>query len=378
MHNFFEKYLSWFTLREVPFLGNMMYKKLIDQFGSPENILKASKSQLGMVDKMSLKIINGITNHKEFQDMAKKELELIFKKNIQIVTLNDSSYPVLLKQIPDPPPFLTYLGKLDNSAPCISIIGSRNATSYGLSTSENLSYKLSQKGFQIVSGLARGVDTMAHKGALKANKKTIAVLGSGLNKIYPRENKSLFQAIAKKGVVFSEFKANTEPFPANFPIRNRIIAGLSCGSIVVEAAQRSGSLITARLAGEYNREVFAVPGNIRSKKSAGTHSLLKQGARLVENEMDIIDELPHFIHAKKENSQPDSLQKQKPTHYTSDKTNRHKLIDLIEPYPVHVDVLIEKSKMNTSQITSQLLDLELEGIVTRHQGNYYSLSEEYH
>ncbi|WP_299981182.1 DNA-processing protein DprA [Desulfobacula sp.] len=354
-----------------------MYKKLIDQFQSPENILKAPESQLRMVDKMSPKIINGITNHKVFQDRAKKELELILNKNIQIVTLIDSSYPVLLKQIPDPPPFLTYLGKLDNSAPCISIIGSRKATSYGLSTSENLSYNLAQRGFQIVSGLARGIDAMAHKGALKANKKTIAVLGSGLNKIYPRENESLFQAIAKKGIIFSEFKVNTDPFPSNFPIRNRIIAGLSCGSIVVEAAQRSGSLITARLAAEYNREVFAVPGNIRSKKSAGTHSLLKQGAKLVENEMDIIDELHQFVHTKKKACRPEPLQKEKSTHYTNDKLNRHKLIDLIEPYPVHIDVLIEKSKMNSSQITSQLLDLELEGIVTRHQGNYYSISEEY-
>jgi len=378
MHNFFETYLPWFILREIPSLGNTMYKKLIDQFGSPENILKAPETQLRRVDKISSKIIKGITNHNVFQDEAKKELDLILNNHIKIVTLTDADYPVLLKQIPDPPPFLTYLGKLDNSAPCISIIGSRNATSYGLSTSENLSYNLAQRGFQVVSGLARGIDAMAHKGALKANKKTIAVLGSGLKKMYPRENYSLFQSIAEKGVVFSEFKVNTDPFPSNFPIRNRIIAGLSCGSIVVEAAQRSGSLITARLAGEYNREVFAVPGNIKSKKSAGTHSLLKQGARLVENEMDIIDELHQFIHIKKKTDQLKPLQKQKPPHYKSDPLNRRELINLIEPYPVHIDVLIEKSKMNSSQITSQLLDLELEGIVIRHQGNYYSISEETH
>jgi len=378
MHNFFETYLPWFILREVPSLGNTMYKKLIDQFGSPENILKAPETQLRRVDKISSKIIKGITNHNVFQDEAKKELDLILNNHIKIVTLTDADYPVLLKQIPDPPPFLTYLGKLDNSAPCISIIGSRNATSYGLSTSKNLSYNLAQRGFQVVSGLARGIDAMAHKGALKANKKTIAVLGSGLKKMYPRENYSLFQSIAEKGVVFSEFKVNTDPFPSNFPIRNRIIAGLSCGSIVVEAAQRSGSLITARLAGEYNREVFAVPGNIKSKKSAGTHSLLKQGARLVENEMDIIDELHQFIHIKKKTDQLKPLQKQKPPHYKSDPLNRRELINLIEPYPVHIDVLIEKSKMNSSQITSQLLDLELEGIVIRHQGNYYSISEETH
>ncbi|MBU2456125.1 MAG: DNA-processing protein DprA, partial [Proteobacteria bacterium] len=229
-------------------MGNTMYKKLIDHFQSPETVLKASESQLRQVEKISSKIINGITHHQIFQDSAKKELEFIFKKNIQIVTLTDAFYPVLLKQISDPPPYLTYLGKIDNSAPCISIIGSRNATSYGLSTSENLSYRLAKKGFQIVSGLARGIDAMAHKGALNAKGKTIAVMGSGLNKIYPRENNPLFQAIAENGTVFSEFKINTDPFPKNFPIRNRIIAGLSCGSVIVEAAKRSGSLITARLA----------------------------------------------------------------------------------------------------------------------------------
>lgn len=378
MHIFFKTYLPWFILREVPFLGNTMYKKLIDQFHSPEIILNMDESQLRKVDKISPRIIKGITNHKAFQDKAKKELDLILNAHIKIVTLTDAAYPVLLKQIPDPPPLLTYLGKLDNSAPCISIIGSRNATSYGLRTSENLSYKLARKGFQVVSGLARGIDTMAHKGALKANQKTIAVLGSGLNKMYPRENYRLFQAIAEKGIVFSEFKVNTDPLPPNFPIRNRIIAGLSCGSIVVEAAQRSGSLITARLAAEYNREVFAVPGSIQSKKSEGTHSLLKQGAKLVENEMDIIDELHQFIHIKKANNPSESLQNQKSPHHKKDPLNKHELINFLDPYPVHIDVLIEKSKMNSSQITSQLLNLELEGKVIRHQGNYYSISEETH
>ncbi|NOX35845.1 MAG: DNA-protecting protein DprA [Deltaproteobacteria bacterium] len=378
MQNSLEKYLSWLTLREIPFLGNALYKKLIDQFKSPETVLNASKGQLGKIDKISSKVIKAITNHEVFQDKARKELDLILKKNIKIITLTDNFYPVLLKQITDPPPFLTYLGKLNNDSPCISIIGSRTATSYGLSTSESLSCKLAAKGFQIVSGLARGIDSMAHIGALKAKGKTIAVLGSGLNKVYPRENKYLFDTIAEKGTVFSEFRVNAQPLPSNFPIRNRIIAGLSCGSIVVEAAKRSGSLITARLATEYNREVFAVPGSIKSKKSAGTHSLLKQGAKLVENEMDIIDELYHFIHRKKEKLKTTPLQKQKSTHYTTCKQNKCDIIKFIEPYPVHIDVIIEKTGMNPSKVTSQLLDLELEGIIKRHQGNYYSISEEHH
>ena len=376
MQSSYETYLPWLILREVPYLGNTLYKKLIEVFHSPEIVLNASEDQLKKVDKISSKIIKGILQHKKFEKKAKMELDHIFKKNIKIITLTDPDYPVLLKQIQDPPPFLTYLGHLDNQSPCISVIGSRTATSYGLSTSENLSYKLAQKGFQVVSGMARGIDTMAHKGALNAKGKTIAVLGSGLNIIYPRENKNLFKAISENGTVFSEFKVNTQPLPANFPVRNRIIAGLSCGSIIVEAARRSGSLITARLAGEYNREVFAVPGSIKSKKSEGTHSLLKQGAKLVENEMDIIDELHHFVHENKRRPQQTSFEK--PIQSDNDQQKKGLILNFLEPYPVHIDVLIEKSGMDSSQVSTQLLDLELKGIVNHHHGSFYSISEDYH
>ena len=378
MHDPIETYLPWLILRDVPFLGNTMFKRLIDHFQSPENVLTATEDQLKQVDKMSLRIITGIKKHTQLIDGAKKELDLMLKTKIKLVTLTDPSYPVLLRQVQDPPPVLTYRGTLDNQSPCISVIGSRTATSYGLSTAENLSSRLASKGFQIVSGLARGIDAMAHRGALKAKGKTIAVLGSGLNNIYPRENTSLMRAIAETGTVFSEFNVNSDPLPSNFPIRNRIIAGLSCGSVVVEAAKRSGSLITARLAAEYNREVFAVPGSIKSKKSEGTHSLLKQGARLVETEMDIIDELHHFIHENKEISIDTPLQKQKSTHFKSCEQDKSLIIELLEPYPVHLDVIIAKSGMQSSQVTSQLLDLEFEGKVNRHQGNYYSISEEDH
>nr|NJM01360.1 DNA-protecting protein DprA [Desulfobacula sp.] len=374
MQTFFEKYLPWFVLKEIPFLGNTLYKKLIDRFQSPESVLTASKAQLESMGKIPSKTLYGISHHKMFMNQAKAELEQIFRNHIQIVTLTDPFYPALLRLIQDPPPLLTYYGTLDNESPCLSIIGSRTATSYGLSTAENLSFKLASKGFQIVSGLARGIDAMAHKGALRAKGRTIAVLGSGLKKIYPRENESLFHAIAETGAVFSEFKVNAEPIPGHFPVRNRIIAGLSCGSIVVEAAKRSGSLITARLASEYNREVFAVPGSIKSKKSEGTHSLLKQGAKLVETEMDIIDELHHFIHEKK----TASLLEHQESGSHPGSPDRPRILNFLEPYPVHIDIIIEKSGMTSSDVASQLLDLELEGLVIRHQGNCYSISEDYH
>ncbi|OGQ90391.1 MAG: DNA protecting protein DprA [Desulfobacula sp. RIFOXYA12_FULL_46_16] len=378
MQTFFDKYLPWFVLREIPFLGNTLYKKLIDRFQSPETVLTASKAEFESIGKISTKTLYGLLHHKLFMEQAKIELEQIFKNHIHIVTLNDAFYPVLLKQIQDPPPFLTYYGTLDNESPCVSIVGSRTATSYGLSTSENLSFKLASKGFQIVSGLARGIDAMAHKGALRAKGKTIAVLGSGLKKIYPKENESLFHEIAETGTIFSEFKVNADPIPGHFPVRNRIIAGLSCGSIVVEAAKRSGSLITARLASEYNREVFAVPGSIKSKKSEGTHSLLKQGAKLVETEMDIIDEFHHFIHKKKETLSQVPLESSESGSYPGRIQDRPRILNFLEPYPVHIDIIIEKSGMKSSEVASQLLDLELEGLVNRHQGNCYSISEDYH
>lgn len=368
----FETYLPWFILREIPKLGNRAYKKLLDQFGTPEKILKASRFELVSTNALQPETIDGILNYKKFEFEAKTELVTILENNIKIVTFNDPEYPVLLSTINDPPPFLTYLGTLNNESPCISIVGSRKATSYGLHTSENLSVKLARKGFQIVSGMARGIDSKAHTGALKAKQRTIAVLGSGLNKIYPKDNKDLFYRIAETGTVFSEFKVNAEPIPSNFPVRNRIIAGLSCGTIVVEAAKKSGSLITARLAGEYNREIFAVPGAITSIKSQGTHSLLKQGARLVEDEMDIISELKHFIHDQsKEKPQKNYL-------ITNNDPINNQILKFIEPYPVHIDLLIEKSSMNYGEVSSQLLDLELSGSVIRHQGNYYSIPEERH
>lgn len=378
MQTFFDKYLPWFILKEIPFLGNALYKRLMERFQSPETILTAPEAELKSIEKISNQTLYGILHHQLYKEKAKTELEKIFRNHINIVTLTDPFYPALLQRIQDPPPLLTYYGTLDNESPCVSIVGSRTATSYGLSTAENLSFKLASKGFQIVSGLARGIDAMAHKGALRAKGKTIAVLGSGLKKIYPKENESLFHEIAETGTVFSEFKVDADPLPGHFPVRNRIIAGLSCGSIVVEAAKRSGSLITARLASEYNREVFAVPGSIKSRKSEGTHSLLKQGAKLVETEMDIIDELYHFIHETKKPLPQTPLEKPESGTYPSRFQDRPWILNFIEPYPVHIDIIIEKSGMKSSEVASQLLDLELKGRVNRHQGNCYSITEDYH
>ncbi|MCP4022764.1 MAG: DNA-protecting protein DprA [Desulfobacteraceae bacterium] len=376
MQDFLEKYLPWFTLRQIPSLGYCSYKRLIDRFGTPENILSASPKELKTIPRISSKALDGIKTYQPFQNNAKEELISIFHQGIKITTLNDASYPKLLCTIHDPPPVLTYYGELNNDCPPISIVGSRNATSYGLNTAQNLACNLGSKGFCIVSGMARGIDSAAHRGCLKAQAKTIAVLGSGLNKIYPAENKTLFSHIIKSGAVVSEFPIDADPVAANFPIRNRIIAGISAGTIVVEAAKRSGSLITARLAADYNREVFAVPGSIRSQKSQGTHSLLKQGAKLVENEMDIIDELHHMIHAESKESAPKPLQKQSIDPQNKVTTKENTILNTLDPYPKHIDLIIDACGIDSAAVSSGLLELELQGIVERHQGNYFSISKE--
>lgn len=371
----YETYLPWLILREIPFLGNTLYKRLIKKFKSPENVLNASVKQLSEIHRIPSKVIHGIQFHKQYLKTAKAELDQISKQNFKVLALNDKRYPSLLKKTNDPPPILTYYGKFDHMAPCISIVGSRNATQYGLSTARHLAYNLSDKGFQIVSGLARGIDTMAHKGALAANGKTIAVLGSGLNKIYPKQNAGLSRKISKNGAVVSEFKMNEGPLAKNFPIRNRIIAGLSCGCVIVEAAKKSGSLITARLAADYNREVFAVPGSIKSKKSQGTHALLKQGAKLVESDMDIVEELFHFIHIEKKTT---VLFPGKNPENGPRSNKNHTLLKILEPYPLHLDDIIDKSGMDCVQATAQLLELEMNGMVLRQPGDYYLISEEIH
>lgn len=369
MDLFADKYLPWFILREIPRLGNRLYKDLIQRFDSPEKVLTASAHQFNDLAGISSKIIQEIQGYQKYQSKALEELNLIDRHQIKIVTLSDPDYPILLKEINDPPPFLTYVGTLD-PAPCIAIVGSRNATAYGMNAAESLALSLASNGFQVVSGMARGIDSAAHWGALKAQGKTIAVLGSGLNRIYPRENLKLFLQIQEKGAVLSEFKFNADPLPYHFPIRNRIIAGLSTGTIVVEAAQKSGSLITARLANEYNREVFAVPGSIKSTKSQGTHSLLKQGAKLVENLTDILDELHQFVHALPLVSK----EKSKKNPPLMDKAQM-KVYKTLDPYPKHIDLIIESSGMDSSLVSATLLDLELQGLVQRHPGNYFSISE---
>jgi DNA processing protein len=361
----------WFDLKSVSGVGNLLAKRLIDHFKSPQNIFRASDEELLQVEGITGRHITAIKSHK-MPAKIKAELDLVARKGYRIVTLTDSNYPQLLRQIPDPPPYLYVIGRLDSSPQKLAIVGSRNATGYGLTTTKNLSANLASLGMTIVSGMARGIDTAAHEGALAAKGKTIAVLGSGLERIYPTENKHLFRRISETGAVVSEFPLLTKPEAHNFPIRNRIISGMSLGTVVVEASKNSGSLITARLAAEQNREVFAVPGSIQSFKSVGTHTLIKQGAKLVEHARDIIEELvPMFEYKEMPENNKQDANRDKLALLTADEVQ---VYEALGPYPIHIDDLARKISVASGRLSSILLKLELTGLAQQSPGKFFTIA----
>lgn len=363
-----ENILPWFVLKSVPGIGNHLFKRLIDFFNSPENVFKASGKDLLEIEGITPRLIAAIKHHK-IPDPAKKDLDLVMKKGYRIVTMSDTDYPPLLLQIPDPPPFLYVFGRLKDSFKNIAVVGSRNATEYGISTTRRLCKDLALREMTIVSGMAIGIDSAAHQGALMGKGNTIAVLGSGLEIVYPAENRKLFHMIAENGAVISEFPLLTEPEPHNFPIRNRIISGISLGTVVVEATKRSGSLITARLAAEQNREVFAIPGSIHSFKSTGTHTLIKQGAKLVEHAQDIMEELSYIIETPHEKDKTGNEIMERVSQLSSEESL---VFEAIDAYPVHIDDLARKLSMKPGKLSSILLQLELKGIVHQSPGKLFS------
>jgi DNA processing protein len=369
-----DKLLPWFCLKSVPGIGNHLFKRLIDRFHLPEAVFQASRHELLEIEGISQRQADAILNY-EAPGSIKTELEQTDQKGFKIITQADSAYPPLLMEIPDPPPFLYVSGSLDGSSKNIAVVGSRNPTAYGISATQNLCADLTAHGITIVSGMAVGIDTAAHRGALAGKGNTIAVLGSGFNKIYPSQNRSLFKRISEEGAVISEFALNTEPEAHHFPIRNRIISGMSMGTIVVEATRRSGSLITARLAADQNREVFAVPGSIQSFKSTGTHALIKQGAKLVENAQDVIEELAAYMDMETPVLRRDGLPSHTERKPPSLSPEEQPVYDSLSPYPEHIDTLIRRTHIESGKLLSLLLQLELKGIVQQLPGKYFAISE---
>ncbi|MBN2373406.1 DNA-processing protein DprA [bacterium] len=363
--------LSYLSLNLVPGIGSVLGRRLKDAFGSADRIFKTSADELSRIEGVGPELSGRIASF-DLVKALNTEQESLARHGLDFITLDDPGYPESLKSIFDPPLVLYIKGSLrPEHKISLAIVGSRRSTIYGKSMARDLAAKLAGHGITIISGMARGIDTMAHRGALQARGSTIAVMGSGLDIIYPPENKSLMDAIASSGAVISEFPLGTAPFKQNFPLRNRIISGMTLGTLVVEAGEISGALITARLALEQGREVFAVPGPINSWASKGTNGLIKQGAKLVEDVEDIFEELgPHLGPVLFKNLNGKGLDiKDLPSRAD---TNLDPILKELIDGPAHIDSLIEKTGMPAQELLSRLIKLEMEGIIRQLPGNIYA------
>lgn len=369
---------DWISLNMTPGVGPRAATKLLERFGSPEGVFAARRSELEQV-RVRPETIESIMK-REFESAAATELERVKELGGDILILDDGSYPPMLREIADPPITLYVRGDWQAcfEQPCVAVIGSRMCSTYGQNASEMLARDLASRGICIVSGLARGIDSAAHRGAIKAGGRTVAVIGTGLDSIYPKENAKLVEEIvASGGAVVSQFPLGTPPIKENFPYRNRIISGLSMGVLVVEASERSGSLITARLATEQGREVLAVPGNITSRNSFGTNYLIKAGAKLVQQWQDVVAELPSHVAAAilppKIDRSDDGGSEQReliPAGMTSLEQKIWEMLPADEP--IHIDVLLEASGLSFGDLNTALVGLDIRDLIRVLPGKHYS------
>ncbi|HEX6047011.1 MAG TPA: DNA-processing protein DprA [Pyrinomonadaceae bacterium] len=359
---------DWVELNMTPGIGPRAAARLLERFGSAGAVYNATRRELEHL-RLAPEAVDSIIS-RDLQPVAEAEIDAVRALGGDILLLDDGVYPSALREIYDPPIVLYVKGAWSEclDQPCVGVVGSRRCSTYGQNSASMLARDLAQRGVTVVSGFARGIDAAAHRGAIEAGGRTIAVLGTGLDEIYPRDHKKLAADIlAHGGALVTQFPLKTPPVSENFPYRNRIISGLSLGIVVVEAAENSGSLITARLAIEQNREVFAVPGNITSRNSFGTNYLIKgAGAKLVQQWQDIASELPQQIAAK---LLPPPVSKETMSHRLSllpegMSATETAVFKLLTPdSPAHVDWLIGKSKLAVSELTAALLSLEIRDLV---------------
>jgi DNA processing protein len=352
-------------LSSVPRIGPQKIRALVAHFKTPDEVFRASARELITVPGIDKKLATNILHHTTEEKFADEQLKRLNKLGGRIVTLWDKEYPDLLRKIYDPPAFLFILGKLKEAdARSLALVGTRHPTPYGHSVAESLTRDIAQHSLTIVSGLARGVDTIVHSTALKCKTRTIAVIGSGLDVPYPPENKKLMEHIAEAGAVISEFAMGTKPDAPNFPRRNRIISGLSLGTIVIESAEEGGALITAATALDQNREVFAVPGNITEKRSSGPNKLIRDGrAKLITNAQDIFDELASQLRLSFDQNE---------NALSVELTRTERLLyQILADEPIHIDTLSEQTEMSTSDALVTLLSLEFKGMVRQLPGKQF-------
>jgi DNA processing protein len=368
---------DWVALNMTPGVGPRAAARLLERFGSAEGVYGALRSELERL-RLRPEAVESIVL-KDRHEAARLELERLREiEGAEVLVLDDGAYPALLREIHDPPVVLYVRGRWGEclDAPCVGVVGSRRASTYGQNVALMLARDLASRGVTIVSGLARGIDAAAHRGALEAGGRTVAVLGTGLDEVYPRDHRRLAAEILERGgALVSQFPLGTPPVSENFPYRNRVISGLSLGTLVVEAAENSGSLITARLALEQGREVFAVPGNITSRNSFGTNYLIKgAGAKLVQSWQDVAAELPREVAARLLPPEPKrgaagAPGNAPPPDLSGSELAVYELLSADEP--VHIDALAEAGNLPVAALTATLLNLEMRDLVRQLPGKCF-------
>lgn len=362
---------SWIALRAADGVGPVLFRRLLERFETPDRVLSASASALvsvrGVTDGVAA-AIQGSACRK----FAEEECRRLAGANVRLLTFLDAEYPRRLFEIGDPPPFVYLRGAVPVWEPAVAVVGSRRASREGMKAAEHLSEQLASLGVRVVSGLARGIDTAAHRGALKGGGATIAVLGCGVDVPYPPENRELAERIAGSGCIISEFPMGTQPLAEHFPRRNRIISGLSRGVLVVEAAEQSGSLITARYALDQGRDVMAVPGPISSAASRGSNRLIKQGAQLVDCVDDILSALT--LGPLPAGGQGPLFTEQATAPRSPLTPREAALYELVAQGPRHLDEMTAALELTAGEVSAMVLGLELKGLLVQLPGSYYSIS----
>jgi len=359
--------LGWLALSLAPGIGDRTFHRLLRRFGSPDRVFTSRRSELGEIPGLKKKTIDAIKSP-ALRETAQKEIIRLRSLGIQIIQWGTGKYPNYLANISDPPPLLYLKGTLlPEDERAVALVGSRQASAYGLSVCNKICKELAWQGWTVVSGMARGIDSAAHRGALEGGGRTLAVWGTGLDVVYPKENLTLSKEIASSGAILSEFPLGTPPEPGNFPVRNRIISGLSLGVVVVEATVRSGSLITARMALDQGRQVFAVPGPIGRPTVEGAHRLIKEGAKLVESAEDIIEELLPMVDRKLHREiktvpigEPPELNEKE-----------RQLWELLGMDPLHIDAIARGVDLALAETAELLLRLEIKGLVKQLPGTFF-------
>ncbi len=363
-----ETLTDWLTLYHTPGVGSVTFHQLLDVFPGLEGLQDAGSSVLGRLG-LTPASIKALQHPQQAAIM--RDLEWQQEPGNRILCCSEIDYPLLLSQLPDPPPLLYVHGNVRIlNEPQLAMVGSRNPTASGRQTARDFSRHLPAAGLVITSGLALGIDAASHQGALDAGGPTIAVMGTGLDRVYPARHRELAREIAGEGALVSEFPVGTPPRAENFPRRNRIISGLSLGTLVIEAARRSGSLISARCAGEQGREVFAIPGSIHNPLARGCHHLIRQGAKLVETAQDVIDELGPLAAACASSApQPTTDACDEPPQLATEYTQ---LLDYIGFDNASVDQLVSTSGLTPAEVSSMLLQLEMQGYIASSPGGIYN------